>query len=89
MKTKWPAFGFGCLLLATAAVAVPPANAQGSQEAALNTTTPSSISNVEVARTGEQTTVRISGSGELRYQVHLTCNLRRVWYWTLRIRGWP
>ena len=24
MKTKWPAFGFGCLLLAGAAVAVRP-----------------------------------------------------------------
>jgi type IV pilus secretin PilQ/predicted competence protein len=79
MMTKWPAFGFGCLLLATAAVAVPPASAQGSQEAVLNTTAPSSISNVEVARTGEQTTVRISGSGELRYQVsHLQSPARLV-----------
>jgi type IV pilus assembly protein PilQ len=79
MMTKWPAFGFGCLLLATAAVAVPPASAQGSQEAVLNTTAASSISNVEVARTGEQTTVRISGSGELRYQVsHLQSPERLV-----------
>ena len=69
MKTKWPAFGFGCLLLATAAVAVQPASAQGTHETAVSTAAPSaSISNVEVDHTGQQTTVRISGTGELRYQ---------------------
>jgi type IV pilus assembly protein PilQ len=79
MMTKWPAFGFGCLLLATAAVAVPPMSAQSSQEAVLNTTAPSSISIVEVARTGDRTTVRISGTGELRYQVsHLQSPARLV-----------
>jgi type IV pilus assembly protein PilQ len=69
MKTKWPAFGFGCLLLACAAVAALPACAQVapvvSGSAAVRT---ASISDVEVAHTGQQTTVRINGTGELRYQ---------------------
>lgn len=69
MKTKWPAFGFGCLLLVTAAVTVRPASGQGALETATGATAPSaSISNVEVAQTGQQITVRISGTGELRYQ---------------------
>ncbi len=69
MKTKWPAFGFSCLLLAGAAAASLPANAQVAQQ------TPStaarsmaSISAVEVAQPGQQTTVRITGTGELHYQ---------------------
>ena len=54
----------------------------------MSTAAPSaSISNVEVAHTGQQTTVRISGTGELRYQAS-RLDLRRVWFWTLRIRGW-
>jgi type IV pilus assembly protein PilQ len=69
MKNKWPAFGFGCLMLAGAAVAAQPANAQGAQEAAVSTIAqPASISHVEVSHAGQQTTVRISGSGDLRYQ---------------------
>jgi len=69
MKTKWPALGFGCLLLACAAVAVQPARAQTVQETSAGTAQRSaSISNVAIARTGQQTTVRISGSGELHYQ---------------------
>ena len=69
MKTKWPAFGFGCLLLACAAVAVQPACAQAVQETSAGIAAPSaSISNVAIARTGQQTIVRISGSGELHYQ---------------------
>jgi type IV pilus assembly protein PilQ len=69
MKTKWPALGFGCLLLACAAVVVQPARAQTVQETSAGIAQqPASISNVAIARTGQQTTVRISGSGELRYQ---------------------
>jgi type IV pilus assembly protein PilQ len=69
MKMKWPAFRFGCLLLAGAAVAALPASAQISSDAAKTSTVSSaSISAVEVARTGQQTTVRIRGTGELRYQ---------------------
>ena len=69
MKTKWPAFGFGCLLLACATATVQLVSAQVAHEATASTTAPSaSISSVEVARAGQQTTVRISGTGELRYQ---------------------
>ena len=69
MKTKWPAFRFGCLLLAGAALTAFPASAQVAHEAATSTAGPSSsISGVEVAHSGQRTTVRISGSGDLRYQ---------------------
>jgi len=69
MKNKWPAFGFGCLMLAGAAVAAQPANAQGAREAAVNTIAPpTSISNAVVVRAGRQISVRISGTGDLRYQ---------------------
>ena len=68
MKTNWPALGFGCLLLAGAAVAVPPARAQVAQETRVSAAAPlASISGVEVAQPGQQTTVRISGTGELHY----------------------
>jgi type IV pilus secretin PilQ/predicted competence protein len=68
MKTKWPAFGFSCLLLAGAAVANPSANAQVAQQLPAGTGAMASISAVEVAQPGQQTTVRISGTGELHYQ---------------------
>jgi type IV pilus assembly protein PilQ len=62
MKMNWPALGFRCLLLAGAAVAVLPAGAQ------VATGTGASISAVEVAQPGQQTTVRISGTGDLHYR---------------------
>ena len=65
MKTNWPALGFRCLLLAGAAVAVLPASAQGTGSAAPS----AAISEVEVAQASQQTTVRISGTGELHYRV--------------------
>jgi type IV pilus secretin PilQ/predicted competence protein len=69
MKTKWPAFGFSCLLLAGAAVAIPSASAQVAHQLPASTgATAASISAVEVAQPGQQTTVRISGTGELHYQ---------------------
>ncbi|HEX3377572.1 MAG TPA: type IV pilus secretin PilQ [Candidatus Acidoferrales bacterium] len=68
MKTNWPAFGFSCLLLAGAAVVNPSANAQVAHELPAGTGAMASISAVEVAQPGQQTTVRISGSGELHYQ---------------------
>ena len=69
MKTKWPAFRFGCLLLGGAALAALPVSAQVAHEATMSPAAPSaSISGVEVSHTGQQTTVRISGTGELRYQ---------------------
>jgi type IV pilus secretin PilQ/predicted competence protein len=69
MKTNWPALGFSCLLLAGAVVAVPPASAQLTQQTPTGAAAPlASISAVEVAHGGQQTTVRIMGSGELHYQ---------------------
>jgi type IV pilus assembly protein PilQ len=70
MKTKWPALGFGCLWLAGAAIAIPPATAQVAQLALVSAESQrASISAVEVAQLGQQATVRITGTGDLRYQV--------------------
>jgi type IV pilus assembly protein PilQ len=69
MKTKWPAIRFGCLLLAGAALTAFPASAQVAQVVETSTAGPSSsISGVQVARTAQRTTVRITGTGEFRYQ---------------------
>jgi type IV pilus assembly protein PilQ len=69
MKTNWPAFGFSCLWLAGAAVAVPSARAQVAPQAAASAATSvASISAVEVAEPGQQATVRIIGTGELHYR---------------------
>jgi type IV pilus assembly protein PilQ len=69
MKTNWPALGFSCLLLAGATVAVPPASAQVAQQAHTSAAALlASISAVEVTQSGQQTTVRVTGAGELRYQ---------------------
>ena len=69
MKTKWPAFGFSCLLLAGAAVAISPASAQVAHQSSVNAgAAAATISSVEIAQPGETTTVRISGSGDLHYQ---------------------
>ena len=66
MKTNWPALGFGCLMLAGAAVAVLPASAQVAQQTLVSVAAPqASISAVEVAHPGQQTTVQIRGTGEL------------------------
>src|SRR6267154_719104 len=79
MKTKWPAFRFGCLLLAGTVLTAFPASAQVAHEAVTSTAGPSSsISGVEVARTGQRTTVRISGSGEFRYQTSRLDNPARL-----------
>jgi type IV pilus secretin PilQ/predicted competence protein len=69
MKTNWPALGFSCLLLAGGAIAVPPASAQFTQQTPAGVAAPqASISAVEIAQPGPQTTVRITGTGELHYQ---------------------
>jgi type IV pilus assembly protein PilQ len=69
MKTKWPAFGFSSLLLAGAAVVIPSASAQVAHQLPASTgATAVSISAIEVAQPGQDTTVRISGTGELHYQ---------------------
>jgi len=69
MKNNWTAFGFGCLLLAGAATAVLPANAQVAQQALLGAAAiQPSISAVEVAHPGRRTTVLIHGAGDLHYR---------------------
>ena len=69
MKTNWPALGFTCLWLAGAAVAVQPASAQVAQLKPVSVPAPlASISAVEVAQPGPQTTVSIHGTGELHFQ---------------------
>ena len=79
MKTKWPAFRFGCLLLAGSVLTAFPASAQVAHEAVTSTAGPSSsISGVEVSHAAQRTTVRISGSGELRYQTSRLENPARL-----------
>jgi type IV pilus assembly protein PilQ len=69
MKTNWPALGFSCMLLAGATVAVLPASAQVVQQTPASAAASlASISAVEVNQSGQQTTVRVIGTGELRYQ---------------------
>lgn len=68
MKTIWPAFGSGCLLLAGAVFSVPPANAQMAQELTTAAAPVASISAVDVTRSGQQTVVHITGTGALHYQ---------------------
>jgi type IV pilus assembly protein PilQ len=66
MKTIWPAFGSGCLVLAGAVLSVLPANAQVAPETAAAPV--GSISAVDVIRSGQQTVVHITGSGALHFQ---------------------
>jgi type IV pilus assembly protein PilQ len=69
MKTIWPALGFRCLLLAGAAAVAWPAGAQVAQLTPVSVSSqPSTISAIEVARPGQQTAVRIHGTGDLRFQ---------------------
>jgi type IV pilus secretin PilQ/predicted competence protein len=70
MKIKSPAFGFGSLLLAGAAMfGALPAVAQVAPQAGVSTTAQSaSISKVLVDRSGQLTTVRILGTGDLSYE---------------------
>jgi type IV pilus secretin PilQ/predicted competence protein len=69
MKTNWPALGFGCLWLAAGVVAVPNASGQAAQLMPASVKPQqAAISAVEVAQAGAQTTVRITGTGNLRYQ---------------------
>jgi type IV pilus assembly protein PilQ len=70
MKIKWSAIRFGCLLLAGTVLTAFSASAQVAQEVDTSTAGPSSssISGVQVAHTAHRTTVRITGTGEFRYQ---------------------
>ena len=69
MKTYWPALGLGCLWLAGGVIAVPNASAQTAQLTPVSVQPQrATISAVEVAQSGLETTVHITGAGDLRYQ---------------------
>ena len=69
MKINWPGFRFGCLLLAGAVVAVIPAAAQTPHITPVSMTAPAAIiSGVDVRHSGQQTTVHITGSGDLHFE---------------------
>jgi type IV pilus assembly protein PilQ len=68
MKMNRPALGFRCLWLVGAAIAVLPASAQVARQTPVSAAPLPSISAVEIAQPSQQTTVRIEGTGELRYQ---------------------
>ncbi len=70
MKNNWPAIGFSCLLLAGAAVAVR-ARERASRSTSIRERGRNSWPRSQPLRfrkSGHQTAVRISGTGELRYQ---------------------
>jgi type IV pilus assembly protein PilQ len=69
MKTNWPAFRLGYILVVGVVLAALPARAQIAQPAPATASAPSaSISRVEVDRTGQRTTVLIGGNRDLSYQ---------------------
>ena len=69
MKTNWPALGLGCLCLVGGMIAVPIASAQVAQLTPVSVQPQrATISAVEVAQSGLETTVRITGAGDLRYE---------------------
>src|SRR5215469_15709987 len=69
MKTYWPALALGCLWLAGDVIAVHHARAQTAQLTPVSVQPQrATISAVEVAQSGPETTVRISGVVDLRYQ---------------------
>ncbi|MGC1619372.1 MAG: type IV pilus secretin PilQ [Candidatus Acidiferrum sp.] len=64
MKTNWPAFRCGCLILSSAVLGASPLLAQ-TQEPAGATATPSVISNVAITRAPQRASVRVEGEGQL------------------------
>ena len=69
MKTNWPTLGLGCLCLAGGMIAVPIASAQVAQLTPVSVQPQrATISAVDVAQSGLETTVRITGAGDLRYE---------------------
>ena len=64
MKTNWPAFRCGCLILSSAVVGANPLLAQ-MQEPAGATATSAVISSVAIAQTPQRASVRVEGEGRL------------------------
>ena len=64
MKTNWPAFRHGCLILASIVVATSPALAQ-TQEPSGATATAAVISSVAITQAAQRAAVRVEGEGRL------------------------
>ncbi len=69
MKTYWRALGLSRVFLVSAALVPLWAGAQSISPGAATATPATSVEDVQVARAGEQTVVRIAGSGKLSYHV--------------------
>ena len=64
MKTNWPAYRFGCLILASMVAAAAPSLAQ-TQEPTGVTATASVISSVAITQAAQRAAVRVEGEGRL------------------------
>jgi len=64
MKTNWPAFRFGCLILATAALGGSPATLRG-QDATASPSSAAVISSVAITQDTQRAAVRVEGAGRL------------------------
>jgi len=69
MKTNWPAFRCGCLILAGAMLGAIPASVRGQESAGTNAST-AVISSVAITQDQQRATVRVEGVGNL--DVHAT-----------------
>src|SRR5271168_2038771 len=77
MKTNWPAFRFGCLILASMAVAALPSPAQ-TQEPTGATATASVISSVAITQASQRAAVRVEGEGRLEARAARMSNPDRL-----------
>ena len=81
MKTNWPAYWLACLLLASSVFLASPVGAQTGSPPPPAASAPSAatlIAQVEVRRTGQQTSVRVEGNGRLSYQASRLNNPERL-----------
>ena len=69
MKTNWPAFRCGCLILAGAVLGVIPASVRGQESAGTNASA-AVISSVALTQDQQRAAVRVEGAGHL--DVHAT-----------------
>ncbi|HEY2545624.1 MAG TPA: type IV pilus secretin PilQ [Candidatus Acidoferrum sp.] len=77
MKTNWPAFRCGCLILSSAVLGASPMLAQ-TQEPAGATATSAVISSVAITQTPQRASVRVEGEGQLDARVSRMQNPERL-----------
>ncbi len=77
MKTNWPAFRCGCLILSSAVLGASPLLAQ-TQEPAGATATSAVISSVAITQAPQRTSVRVEGEGRLDPHALLMQNPERL-----------